>query len=120
MGDCDQRGWIRQADCQHYDPDWWIINGRWTAENTIALRICDACPVRVPCHADAVTHPELVSGVIQGGKVWHTDRRIMRVCGCGRPYLTEGRRPRARCKRSCPGVPDGSLGTITDPPGGPP
>jgi len=120
MGDCDRRGWIRRADCQHHDPDWWIINGRLVVENTLALRICQTCPVRHPCLQDAIDHPAQVRGMIQGGQVWPEDRRIMRICPCGRPFLTAAHRPRAKCRRTCSGLPDGSLGTTTEPSGGPP
>jgi hypothetical protein len=92
--------WRDQAACHGHDPAlWWLETGHYA--NTAARRICNTCPVREPCLADAINRHD--QGVIRGGvklrapMQWHTCQH------CGQDFLRRrGGRTRAEyCDETC-------------------
>ncbi len=56
--------------CVGYPPELWEVTGKhMTPENQVAQQICDRCPVRAWCYADALWHHD--QGVIRGGRRFH-------------------------------------------------
>lgn len=43
-------GWLRRARCAGCPPDWWFV------ETGRGREICETCPVRMDCVANAVQH----------------------------------------------------------------
>ena len=65
------------AACADYEPElWWVDLDRVGNAATLAIEICDGCPVRVQCLEHALSTPE-VEG-IWGGKLPHERRRAVR------------------------------------------
>jgi WhiB family redox-sensing transcriptional regulator len=67
----DGTSWVDQARCRDVDPDALFVQG---AEQNAAKRICDPCPVRLECLAEALQH-RLEWGV--WGGLTERERRLL-------------------------------------------
>lgn len=75
--------WWYRAECRKHPPEMWAVSGNLTADNRLALAICQRdCPVTAACLADATDNPP--TSVIQGGMVWNSS---------GKPRKVPGRKP---------------------------
>jgi WhiB family redox-sensing transcriptional regulator len=59
------QGWRDDADCRDLDPTAWDLDVATDEQLAFAKGVCDDCPVRVACLADAFTNEERAT--LRGG-----------------------------------------------------